>query len=122
MLRQLALLAHRLEDKIGVDRVAREPCRRRVAKPYLINARFNLKLPAIASVPRILSLDTVFRLRMSDDVKLGMARQHLVMYSADPMLAGTNLSVRYRRQVLSKRLSEPLEDIWDRVERDTTYQ
>jgi len=49
-----------------------------------------------------------------------MCGKNLIVHTADPVAAGTDLAIRHRKQIFSERDAEGLEDILRRVEWDTT--
>ena len=49
-----------------------------------------------------------------------MRGENLIVNTADPVAAGTDLAVRHRKQIFSERDAKGLKDILRRVEWDTT--
>jgi hypothetical protein len=56
------------------------------------------------------------------DLDIGMDRQHLVMYAADPVAAQSDLPVRQRHQITAERSAELSEHILNRVQRNAADQ
>lgn len=121
---QDALLLQDAEHEIGVDRVAgiaKPPAG--VAEPNLLHAVLDLEQPAIAGRAGEQALDAVLVwCWAADGVEVLVARQDLVVNTADPVAAWAHLPVRHGEEVFAERLAEGLENLLDGVERNAADQ
>src|SRR5207344_2219371 len=78
-----------------ITRVAKPPAR--IAEADLFHAILDLEPPGIGGVARKLPFDAVFvRTGPLYDLKLRMRGKNLIVHTADPVAAGTDLTIRHR--------------------------
>jgi hypothetical protein len=118
-----AVLAQCLEHEIGVRCVLGvAEAIAGIAEAHGVDARFHLELPDVVTAPRHELFHAINPRRPLDRLEIDVAVENLVRQAQHPGAAFADLAVRDRRQVTPERSAKRPHHVFDRLERNTTYQ
>ena len=87
-----------------------------------VDARFHLELPDVVTAPRHELFHAINPRRSLDRLEIDVAVENLVRQAQHPGAPLADLAVRDCRQVAPERSAESPHHVFDRLERNTTYQ